>query len=120
MIIRLLIVFSIIFQGFNFAGSLDISQCKILKFEKSNCCETPKTCCCKKSNICKCTIKKPVSNQDNSQELIISKTNDSNELNELSHISTFITKSDFTFSQNFIFNFILKTYQAYTNLPLLA
>ena len=120
MIIRLLIVFSIIFQGFNFASPINISQCKILKFEKSQCCQIAKTCCCIKSNTCKCTIKKPVSKLDNSQELIISKTNDSNELNELSHISTFITKSDFTFSQNFIFNFILKTYQAYTNLPLLA
>ena len=120
MIIRLFIVFSIILQGFNFVGFRHLSHCKILKFGNSQCCQTLKTHYCKKSNICKCTIKKPISNLENAQKLIISKMEDFNELKELSHASIVISNPNFSFSQIVIFNFNLKTYQAYTNLPMLA
>tara|TARA_B100001029_G_scaffold113726_1_gene94006 strand:- start:605 stop:748 length:144 start_codon:yes stop_codon:yes gene_type:complete len=45
---------------------------------------------------------------------------DFNELKELSHASIVISNPNFSFSQIVIFNFNLKTYQAYTNLPMLA
>jgi hypothetical protein len=115
MIIRVLIIFSIILQGFNFAGSLNLSQCKILK---SKCCETPKIYCCKKSNICKCTIKKPFSSPAQKKEIIISKNTD--ELCESQKNQIDFVLQLFNSASKFQTNFNLKTYQAYTNLPMLA
>jgi len=119
MIFRFIIILSIIFQNFSFADSINLSQCNLLKIEKSNCCQKPTICCCKKSVTCKCTIKKPTSSSVQKKEIILSKTTDDDN-SEAQQNKIQIVSQKINSVTNFQVNFNLKTYQEYINLPLLA
>ena len=119
MIYRFILIISILLQSFSFADSINLSQCNLLKFEKSQCCKKPTTCCCIKSVTCKCTIKKPISSPAQKKEIILCNTADDdiseNQQNKIHFVPQLINSVS-----NFHVNFNLKTYQEYINLPLLA
>jgi hypothetical protein len=120
MILRYLIIFSIVIQSISFAEPLNWVQCNMLKIEKMQCCKTPESCCCNKPSGCKCAIKKPKTGQSLDKENIISKNSSNDEINEYFQKSIISVLYKLISTQNFKFNFNLKTYQAYINLPLLA
>ena len=120
MILKYFIIFSVIIQSISFSEPLNWLQCNMLKIEKMQCCKAPESCCCNKPSGCKCAIKKPKTVQSVDKENIISHNLSNDEINEYFQKSIISVLYKLISTQNFKFNFNLKTYQAYINLPLLA
>jgi len=120
MITKLIIIFSIILQSVSFADSIILAQCNMLKIAENQCCKSPKTCCCTKAKTCKCSIKKPIATPTNKKDCIFSKISVHDDILANVQKPFYFVQNILVLIQKFNFNFNLKTYQEYINLPLLA